>query len=207
MNPILRKLHLDGNKYITSDSIKRYCRNFNSNYDNTVRNLISRGHLVRIFKGTFYLKTFDEVKLGTVDPSHFDLVSKGLEMKGITNWYFGLNTALKFNNATHEHFTLNYVINDKILRTKPIKINGYRYKFVKLTNRLFGFGIHTNKYRYSDIEKTILDFIYLWRYNGVPDEKILMDVSEYVDHISLEKISKYSVHYPKSVRKMLEDII
>jgi hypothetical protein len=27
------------------------------------------------------------------------------------------------------------------------------------------------------VEKTILDFIYIWRYNGVPREKIILDVS------------------------------
>lgn len=33
-----------------------------------------------------------------------------------------------------------------------------------------------NGVRYSGPEKTILDFIYLWRYNGIPEKKIAADV-------------------------------
>ena len=141
MNPILKKLHLEEKEFVTSFEIRNYCDIFDYNYYNTIRNLTSRGYLLRIFKGVFYLKTFDEVKLGKMKYSHLDLVSKGLELKGVKNWYFGLQTALKLNNATHEHFTMDYVINDKLFRSKPITINGYRFKFVKLKKDLLGFGV------------------------------------------------------------------
>ena len=207
MNPILKKLHLEEKEFVTSVEIRKYCNIFDYDYYNTIRNLTSRGYLLRIFKGVFYLKTFDEMKLGKMKYSHLDLVSKGLELKGVKNWYFGLQTALKLNNATHEHFTMDYVVNDSLFRSKPITINGYRFKFVKLKKSLLGFGVNRNKILYSNMDKTILDLIYIWRYNGKPKEKIIMDISEYSDHIVPERITRYSVQYPKSVRRTLERII
>jgi len=43
----------------------------------------------------------------------------------------------------------------------------------------------------KDPEKTILDFIYTWRYNGVPKEKIALDISEWAKDTSVEKTKKY----------------
>jgi hypothetical protein len=63
-------------------------------------------------------------------------------------------------------------------------------RFVKLTPKLIEFGIIGNNLKYSDPEKTILDFIYIWRYNGVPKEKIVLDVSEWAKDISREKTKK-----------------
>ena len=106
------------------------------NYEITIRHLVSRGYIIRIFKGIFYIKTLEETKLNKSKYNHLELVAKGLELKGVKNWYFGLYTALKFNNITHESFTVDYVVNDKLLRSKPINIAGYKFRFVKLTPKL-----------------------------------------------------------------------
>jgi hypothetical protein len=139
--------------------------------------------------------------------SHLELVTRGMDLKGISNWYFGLNTALKLNNATHEHFTVDYVINDTLFRNKPINIAGYKFRFVKLKESLFTFGIKQKKYRYSDLEKTILDLIYISRYSSVPKEKIVIDIEDYIDNISVKRIKKYSKRYPKTVQKILGEVI
>jgi hypothetical protein len=206
MNPVLKKIHLHNKEFIKADEIKGYCEDFDLNYYNTIRNLTARGYLLRIFKGIFYVKSFDELKMGSMKYSHLELVSKGMELKGITNWYFGLHTALKLNNATHEHFTVDQVINDTLFRNKPINIAGYKFRFVKLKRSLFNFGIKQNKYRYSDLEKTVLDLIYLWNYNSVPHEKIVIDIEEYIEGISKNKIKNYSKHYPNTVKRVLEEI-
>jgi len=61
--------------------------------------------------------------------------------------------------------------------------------------------------RYSDAEKTILDFIYIWRYNGIPEEKIVLDVAEWAENISKAKIRKYAKKYPKTVSEIVEEVI
>ncbi len=204
---LLKKLSIDKKEFITSEELKLYCKLMGLNYEITIRHLVSRGYLIRIFKGIFYVKSLDEVKFGKSKYSNLDLVAKGLELKGVKKWYFGLYTALKFSNMTHEAFSVDYVVNDKLLRTKPINIAGYKYRFVKLAPKLLTFGIIEDNLRYSDPEKTILDFIYTWRYNGVPKEKIILNVSEWAKDISSEKTIRYSIHYPKTVREIADIVI
>ena len=199
---LIKKLHLEGKEFVIAEDIEKLCNPFRINHKNAIGYLLREKHLVRIFRGVFYIRTFDEIKLGRSKYSHLELVSKGLELKNVKNWYFGLYTALKLNNITHEHFTIEYVINDKIFRAKPIEIAGYKFRFLKLKPKLFGFGITENKLRYSDPEKTILDFIHVWRYNGVPEEKIIMDLSEYAANASKKKILAHAKNYSKSVREI-----
>src|SRR4030067_732442 len=203
-NLLLKKLAIDRKEFITSDELKRYCKNMGLRYEITIRHLVSRVYLIRIFKGIFYIKSPEEVKLNKPKYRHLELVAKCLELKGVKSWYFGLFTALKFNNMTHESFAIDYVINDKLLRSKPISIAGYKFRFIKLNSRLFEFGVVGNDLKYSDPEKTILDFIYTWRYNGVPKEKIVLDVSEWAKGVSREKIKKYAVNYPKTVQEIAD---
>lgn len=204
---LLKKLAIDKKEFITSEELKRYCKIMNLNYEITIRHLVSRGYLIRIFKGVFYIKSPEEAKFNKSRYSHLELVTKGLALKGVKNWYFGLYTALKFNNLTHESFAVDYVVNDKLLRTKPINVAGYKFRFLKLSPKLLNFGIIENNLRYSDPEKTILDFIYTWRYNGVPKEKIVLDVSEWAKDISKEKTKAYAVNYPKTVQEIADMVI
>lgn len=60
---------------------------------------------------------------------------------------------------------------------------------------------------FSDPERTILDFIYLWRYNGVPDEKIVAGVSEWAKNISKEKTKSYARKYLNTVAEIAERVI
>ncbi len=206
-NLLLRKLYLEGKELVTSAELRRYCKSMNLNYETVIRHLIPRGYLIRIFRGIFYIRSLEEIKLGKTKYSHLELVAKGLELKNVKNWYFGLYTALKLNNMTHEHFTIEYVVNDKIFRARPVSIAGYKFKFMKLTPSLTKFGITEDGLRYSDAEKTILDFIYIWRYNGIPKNKIILDVSEWVENISEEKIEEYAKKYPKTVRETMKEVV
>ena len=204
---LLKKLRMDEKEFVTSAELKQYCKSMGLSYERSIKYFVYRGYLTRIFKGIFYVKPLDEVKLGKSRYSHLELVAKGLELKGVKNWYFGLYTALKLNNMTHEHFAIDYVINDRLFRPKPMSIAGYKFRFIKLTPRLLNFGITGNELRYSDAEKTILDFIYTWRYNGVPKEKIILDVSEWAKDLSGEKTKKYAVNYPKTVKEIVEMVM
>ncbi|MBI2128721.1 hypothetical protein HYU07_00630 [Candidatus Woesearchaeota archaeon] len=129
--------------------------------------LLNKGYLATIFRGIYYLKSYEEKKLNGIGYSPYELLSAGLKLKGV-KWYFGLNSALKFLNLTHEVFPVNYVINDKFNRLKPMKIAGTSFLFIKVKPSLF-FGLKriktSNKLflNYSDLEKTLLDFIYLKR--------------------------------------------
>jgi len=198
---------MEEKEFVTSTELRLYCKSMKLNYESVIRYFTSRGYLVRIFKGIFYIKSLDETKLGKTKHNYLELVAKGLEMKSVKNWYFGLYTALKLNNMTHETFTVDYVVNDKIFRPKPMNIAGYKFKFLKLASPLLEFGITKDNLRHSDAEKTILDFIYTWKYNGIPKEKIVLDITDWARNISKEKIKEYAKKYPKTIREIVEEVV
>lgn len=204
---LIKKLHLEDMEFVTSEIIKTYCMPLKLDHKRAIQYLLKEGYLLRIFKGVYYIRTFDEMKLGRSKYSHLELISNGMELKGVKNWYFGLYTALKLNNLTHEYFAVDYVINDKIFRAKPMEISGHKFRFIKLKPGIFGFGAVEDALRYSDPEKTILDFIHIWRYNGIPDEKIIMDLSEYTGKLSKKKLSEYAQNYSKTVRTIVKKVI
>ena len=203
---LLKKFYIDGKELVTSDEIKENCDFLNLKYENVINYFISRGYLSRIFRGIFYVKSLEELKLGKRKYSYLELVRKGLELKKIKNWYFSLYTALKLNNVTHEYFTIDYVISENMYRSKLINIEDRKFKFIKIKPDLLNFGIIENGFRYSDLEKTILDFIYIWIYNNTPRKKILIDATEFIDDMSEEKIRIYAEKYPNSVKEIVEEI-
>ncbi len=195
---------MDKKEFVTSPELRAYCRSFKLDYATVALYLTRRGNMVRVFRGVFYVKSLEEFKLGSSRYNHLELVAKGLELKGVKNWYFGLHTALKFNNMTHEVFTVEDVINDKLFRANPFTIAGHKFKFSTMSPSLLDFGITKaeNGVRYSDPEKTVLDFIYLWRYNGIPEGKIAADVSGWAKDVTKAKLMKYAKHYPNTVAEI-----
>jgi len=204
MSHLLRKLWMDKKEFVTAEELKTYCRSMRMDYATVVSYFVKRKYFVRVLRGIFYVKSLEEAKLGRSRYNHLELVAKGLELKKVSSWYFGLHTALKLNNMTHETFAIEDVINDKLFRANPFTIAGYKFKFSKLSSALLDFGIKKGKngVMYSDREKTVLDFIYVWRYNGIPEEKIAADVSGWARGASKEKLKVYAKKYPKTVAEI-----
>lgn len=201
---LMKKLWTENRKFIDSKTLKDISNTLNASYENMIRYLLSRDYLIRIFKGIFYVKSSKELNLNQLDITSLELVSKGLELKGVKNWYFGLYTALGLNNVTHEYFSVNFVVNDKLFRANKMEIADDDFKFIKIKPSLI-FGIKKeDKLKYSDLEKTVLDFVYLWRYRGIPEEKIISNISKYLDKCSHKKLKKYLEKYPKTVRGTIE---
>ena len=206
MNRIIKQLRLEGKEFTTSDELREYSRKLYYNYENVKRYLISQGYLIRIFKGIFYIKNFDEKKLGRVKYSLLELVEKGLRMKGIKNFYFGLYTALKLNEIPHKKNGVIYLISDSLFRSNPIKIHGQKFKLIKLKPDLCSFGVIENKIGFSDPEKTLLDFIYLWKYSGMHEMNVVRNLTKYIKHVSKEKLFDYVKYYPKTNKEILEKL-
>jgi len=195
---------MDKKEVVTAEELRKYCRAFKLDYATVVSYFVKRKYFVRIFRGIFYVKSLEEAKLARTKYSHLDLVAKGLELKKVKRWYFGLHTALKLNTMTHEHFAIEDVVNDKLFRANPFTIAGYKFKFIKVAPMLLEFGIRKGEdgIRYSDPEKTILDFIYLWRYHGIPPERIRADIAGWAKGVSKEKLRAYAKKYPKTVAEI-----
>jgi len=199
---IVKKLELSDKKFITREEIREYCEKLSLDYYMTIRYLTHYKYLLRILRGIFYIKSIEERKLNKTDINHLEAIKEALKIKGVKNWYFGLSTALKLNNLTHEYFAIDYVINDKIFRAKPFPILGYKIKFIKINSKLISFGILNKNLPYSDTEKTMLDFLYLKEHGNV---KLIPE--EIFEKCSKNKLLKYSKNYDKRVIKRLNEML
>lgn len=205
MNRVLDKIRQDNKEIITLEELKNYCKELYFNYKIISNYLISRKFLIKILDDIYYVKTPDEIKQNKLKNPVSELLGKALELMNIDKWYFGLYTALKLNGIEFAHQDKYcYVINNRILINKPIKISGKKYRFLKFQDRLFNFGIINGKIKYSDPEKTILDLLYLWEYGQKTENRIIIEFSKLIDGNSKEKLIEYSVFYPKSTANILK---
>lgn len=206
---IIREVSLKGKKIITAAELKSVCDRYGFDFRKTKVSLLNKGYLVTIFRGIYYLKDYNEKKTGVIKYSANELLSLGLVEKGVKNWYFGLNTALKMLNLTHELFPVNYVLNDRFNRTRPLEILGAKFLFRKIKTPLFSSGIKETTtlsrilIRYSDAEKTLLDMAYLYRLSGKTESAIMSLIKEYRSAISKNKLLSYSKNYPATVRNIV----
>jgi hypothetical protein len=200
MNKIDTILREAKGKILTRKDFDSLAAKYKFNKDILRRVMLNKGYLITIFRGVYYLKDYEEKKLNSLKYSPYELLALGLEKKNV-KWYFGLNTALKFLGLTHEVFPVNIVINDKFNRTKPMKIAGSSFFFMKLKPSLFfdmkkeNTGNNISIY-YSNIEKTMLDMIYL---------KKNIDLKEYKFNKSLflKESNKYNRIVKKKIKEML----
>jgi len=193
-----------GGKAVRRVGIDEACKKFRANTTHTVDFMISYGYLVRVLRGLYYVKTMEEFAMKRAVDIH-KIISLGMDKLGI-RWYFGLYTALKFNGVTHEFSDTIFVLSDGIFRAKDVNVGGEKVRFIKLSPDLFGFGvIESNSVKFSDVEKTILDLIYLSRYRSVPEGKIASTIEGYAEKAEKEKLREYMKSYPKTVRRVAEN--
>ncbi|AHL23436.1 type IV toxin-antitoxin system AbiEi family antitoxin domain-containing protein [Thermococcus nautili] len=193
-----------GGKVITREELREVCERFEEDFEYIVNYYISRGYLVRILRGVYYVKTLEEYKFGKT-PDPMILIAKAMNKLAL-KWYFGLYTALRLNGATYEYYSRIFLVTPVITRSRPVTILGENVQFVKLKESLLGFGVvKCGEIRYSDLEKTLLDFIYLKRYNKRLNADAV--VREHIAKARKEKLMEYSKEYPKSVQREVEAIV
>jgi len=206
---VIREFASQGKKIVTKEELKELCGRYSFNFTKTKKLLLNKKFFIPILRGIYYVKDYNEKKTGTTGLSTYALISRAMELKGIKKWYFGLYSALKFLGKTHEIFNVNYVINDRFNRIKIMTITGSRFIFIKLKPSLF-FGFKKAKIadkiylRYSDLEKTMLDFIYLQKKRGKGDSIAIETLKEYLDDLDWKKLSRYVKSYPNSIKKIIK---
>ncbi len=193
-----------GGKVITKGELREICRRFGESFEYIVNYYISQGYLVRILRGVYYVKTLEEYKFGKT-PEPMTLIAKAMNKLKL-KWYFGLYTALRLNGATYEYYSRIFLVTPVITRPRPVTVLGERVQFVRLKESLLGFGVvKRGEIQYSDLEKTLLDFIYLKRYNKRLNADAV--VKEYIAKMEKEKLIEYSKAYPKSVQREVEAVV
>jgi len=193
-----------GGKVITRKELEEICKRFGESSEYIVNYYLSQGYLIRILRGVYYVKTLEEYKFGKT-PDPMTLIAKAMNKLNL-KWYFGLYTALRLNGATYEYYSRIFLVTPVITRPRPVTVLGERVQFVKLKESLLGFGvIKRGEIQYSDLEKTLLDFIYLKRYNKRLNADAV--VREYLAKARKEKLAEYSKAYPKSVQREVEAVV
>ncbi len=203
---LIEKLRRSEKKIVTREEIVKDCKKLKIKYEYTIGYLLKHGYLIKILRGIFYARDVEERKYKKIKMSYKEALAMALSIKGVKNWYFGLESAIKLNYLTHEHIARETIISDKMFRSKPLTIFGYPIKFVKAKKDLFSFGIKKEPFPYSDIEKTILDIIYFDKYNGRRNPEIKNKIAEYLEHANKGKLLRYGRNYPKSVQAFTEEI-
>ncbi len=202
---IWRKLIVEERRIVTSGEIRELAARAGKNGDRSLRYLIEHGYIARILRGIFYVRSADERERGYTERSIFELVAKALEMRGVKRWYFGLETALKLNEMTHEYFAVDSVVTDSFRTTKVIGILGSKIQFHRWSASHFGFGsIRRGSLTYSDPEKTVLDMAY--RAHRQRRDSPSNIIEEHIDRLDNSKLRKYLAHYSMRFREALGEL-
>ncbi len=193
-----------GGRVVTKAEVAELCGRFGVDLDYFVNYAIRYGYLVRVLRGLYYVKTAEEFGLRRA-PDILRVLALGMGRLGV-RWYFGLYTALRLGGVTHEYHGSIFVLSSSLYRPKPVRVAGEEVRFIKVKSRLVEFGlVERGGLIYSDLEKTILDFIYLSRYGRLSRGDALSVVREHADALNRERLRGYAKHYPKSVVKVLRD--
>ena len=202
---IWKKLILEKKRYATKDDLIPLCGQIGKDPQTVVHYLSTHGYIHRVFNGFYYVMSPNEIEGGAIKKSTFELVADGLKFKGIKKWYFGLETALKMNNLTHEYFSVNYIVSDSYRTTKVVKIIDAEFQFLKWSKKMSDFGIvKKNKLKYSDPEKTVLDMVYRNYWKKIGEKQMLSPLIEYEERLNSDRLSKYLKNYPKKMKIMVE---
>ncbi len=203
---IWKKLIIDSKKIITSEEILEIANSLNKRAERSLIYLQEEGYITRILRGIFYIKNPNERERGYFESSIYEMIAMALAVKGVKKWYFGLETALKLNNMTHEYFDVNYVFTDSYMTSKIIKILDTNFLFFKRKKSHFNFGIiKKTKLYISDPERTILDLSYNIYLKKKDANYFLAPLKEYADKLDQEKLKKYLINYSLRFQHKVEE--
>lgn len=204
------RLRLHDIRFIGREEVERIAFDGRPEPNATMNYLLKQGYLKRISRGFFYVPTLDEIKLGGWKYSSREFITKSVEHKGTNDWYFGLQSALKLNLMTHEHFNTEFVISDRVRTTKAVDIISTPVRFYRWSSKLFVPGSIKRKrspngilIKYSDPEKTVLDLCH-WRYTNDMDN-IDGPLREYGEQCDAIKLDSYLSRFPPQFRGLLGD--
>ncbi len=170
--------------------------------------LVKKEDIVKIFADFYYVKNKNELEAQDFKEKHslIDLVSKLLKLLNIGEWYFGLHTALRFHGISLKENPAECLICSRMpFNGKKIEVLEKKLQVFIFKPELIDFYITKNGIKFSDLEKTFLDFLYLWKLNNIPDHKLFRVLGKYRDRISEEKIKEHSKNYPLDIQKILNE--
>lgn len=194
-----------------SEYLKRRCY---EGYDakKVMEYMVKKGRAFRVIDDIYFVRGYGRYDFEYVPMER--IIKNTFEKLGWNNWYFGLYSAWFNGRYAQQVYTSYVIINDRISRCRKIWYS--TVKFIKTNRReMFEFGIVKDSWGvpYSDIEKTLLDFLYFSNFGRVPRGIVYEIVDSYFDSEnfymitkgrSYKKLIEYLKYYPKFVRSELK---
>ena len=148
---------------VSTKDIDELCGRFGFSSTNVRTTLIRKGALVPLFfKGIFYVRTSSELLTKTLPLDSLILATLACNKKFGKDWYFGLQTALKFNELSGvQTSTKTFIITKRQVRSNIRSMGGMEFAFSKIKIYSDNGIIEKNGLRYSDPVRTVLDFLHL----------------------------------------------
>jgi predicted transcriptional regulator of viral defense system len=153
-----------------------------------LRNMVKRGLLMRIKEGLYHIIPYEK------DPETYmpDWHITGAHLADNTGYYLGYYTALSIHSLTTQHALIEQVVINRQINKKMIKVKEIEFQLIYHNpNHFFGAtNIWINdfaKVKCSDIEKTILDCLFMPQYGSgiVEIAKALYKAKDSIDYSKL----------------------
>jgi len=205
---IIDKLRENPKKIMHKEEIIKTIKEYSRIYKTKV-NLVSLWtyfrkdkYIKRILGDYYYIYSLEERYNRYCRFSEEELIFLVLEKMKV-KWYLGLESALKENKLIWQALNTVTVINNRFSGIK--KLGNSKFKFIKTKNR-FEFGLVKKKtnnsiaYFYSDQEKTYLDFLYFYSYDGRDINALKKSLDFKVEK---SKVMEYAKDYTAKIQEAL----
>lgn len=191
----------EGREVLTSREIFEMALRLGARPDHALRHLRREGYVLPLFRGLYYVRSPEEIRLNTQRHDALGLFALAARAKGIGDWYFGLGTALRLNGLSYERTRVESVVSRSLYRIQGVPVGSRRFVIHKWGSKLFGFGlVRRGRYRVSDPEKTVLDLAYLDFWRTKKGHPALGLWREHARAIDWAKARRYLPHYPEGIR-------
>lgn len=152
-----------------------------------IRNLLLKGRISRLAKGIYTSQKNPEFAVLCFKPA-----------------YLGLQDALSFHDLWEQE-TIPVIITSRKVRMGIRKIMGMNVMVKGINSKyLFGFDYlpqEKSHLPYSDIEKTLIDFVY---FKKKLNKDVLKEISK---RINKKKLETYLKSYPKRTKKIIDNLL
>ncbi len=206
---IIKKLRLRTEKVILKEEIFRVIKEYQRIYQKKVNfnsvwtYLRKSSYIKRILGDYYYIYSLNERSNDYCQYSEEELIFFVLGRMKI-KWYLGLERALQEHKISWQVLNNIPIINTYFSGIK--KFGSSRFKFIRTREKRCKFGLIERKtnnqvtYFYSDLEKTYLDFLYFYSYQG----KDIETIQKQLDFkIKTDVVKIYAQHYSKKIQKAL----
>ena len=202
-------------KVVSLDDIRKFIERWKyKGYDaeEVIRYMIRKKRAFKVLNDTYFIRGFGNYDFEYVPMEK--ILKSAFEKLGWKNWYLGLYSAWFNGRCAQQVYNGITVVNDRISRVRSI--GGVKVYFYKTSRReMFEFGIEKDSWGipYSDVEKTLLDFLYFSDYGGVTEMIVFEAIDSFFDDTnfymirrkrSYKKLKKYLLYYPDFVRANLQ---